>query len=237
MSLAAPQLWHAVYALSGLWRQSAEEAISPYRGLLYAMTSNLLVAIGILRREPGVKEAKSRVKLVEIIRDPEAAKLISDPMRRAILNLLRLRSHTQAELAESLGLTDASVNYHLQLLKKARFITIAKREVEEHGIMQKFYAPTAFLYLPDVEALPREVARYFYPINIERARGVLSVLGNRDEIAGHNGSGVDNLGEDFAKALVTVAKDYSDVGVSQGEGEALVGEIYAKALSKLKRAK
>ncbi len=201
------------------------------------VVSELFVEIGKIHPESPAGKAKSKVKLVEVIRDPEAAKLISDPMRRAILNLLRLRSLTQAELAESLGLTDASVNYHLQLLKKAGFITIAKREEEEHGIMQKFYAPTAFLYLPDVEVLPREVARYFYPINVERARGVLSALGVGREIAGHNGSEVDWLGEDLAKALVTVARKYSEVVVSQGEGEALVGKIYANALSELRRAK
>ncbi len=195
---------------------------------------NLLVEIGKIRPETGMEKAKSKVKLVEIIQDPEAAKLISDPMRRAILNLLRLRSLTQAELAESLGLTDASMNYHLQLLKKAHFVTIVRREEEGHGIMQKFYAPTAFLYLPDVDALPREVARYFYPINIERARGALSVIGNPHEIAGPNGREVDKLGEDLAKALVTVARNYAGREVSQGEGEVLVGEIYAKALSKLR---
>lgn len=200
-----------------------------------AVTLDLLSQIGKIQVESGVDKAKSKVKLVEIIRDPEAAKLISDPMRRAILNLLRLHSLTQAELAENLGLTDATVNYHLQLLRKVGFITIAKREEEEHGIMQKFYLPTAYLYLPDIDALPREVARYFYPINIERARGVLSVLGNTQEIAGPNGRDLDKLGEDLAKALVTVARRYADREVNQGEGEILVGRIYANALSKLRR--
>ena len=200
-------------------------------------TTNTQAEAGKMRLEPNVGKRKSKIRLVEIIRDREAAKLVSDPMRRAILNLLRLRSLTQAELAESLGLTDATVNYHLQLLRKAGFITIARREEEEHGIMQKFYAPTAYLYLADVEALPREVARYFYPINIERARGVLSVLGNRNEIAGHDGREVDRLGEDLAKALVTVARKHSEKKVSQGEGEPLVVEIYADALSELRRQK
>ena len=193
--------------------------------------------MGKTHPESGTSEVRSRLKLVEIIRDQNAAKLISDPMRRAILNLLRLRSLTQAELAESLGLTDATINYHLQLLRKAKFITIARREEEEHGIMQKFYAPTAYVYLPDVEALPREVARYFYPINIERARGALGVLGSRHEIAGRDGREVDRLGEDLAKALVKVAKKYLERKVTQGEGEVLVGEIYADALSELRRQK
>ena len=183
--------------------------------------------------EPSPGSVRFRVKLVEIIRDPEAAKLISDPMRRAILNLLRQRALTEAELAGSLGLTDATVNYHLQLLRKAGFITVAKREEEEHGIMQKFYAPTAYLYLPDVENLPKQVARYFYPINIERARGVLSVPGGKRQMAGPNGNEVDRLGEDLAKALVTAARRRAGVAVKQGEGEALVGGIYTEALAHL----
>ncbi len=195
----------------------------------------MLPAISKIHLERNTEKAKPKLKLVEIIQNPEAAKLISDPMRRAILNLLRQRSLTEAELAESLGLTDATVNYHLQLLRKAGFITIAKREEEGHGIMQKFYAPTAYLYLPDIETLPREVARYFYPINIERARGVLSVLGNRHGIAGPNGRDVDRLGEDFARALVTVARKFTEREVDQGEGEVLVGKIYSDALLKFRR--
>ena len=184
---------------------------------------------------PGSIVAKARVRLVEVIRDPDAAKLVSDPMRRAILNLLRQRPLTEAGLAENLGLTDATVNYHLQLLKKAGFITVARREEEEHGIMQKFYAPSAYLYLPDVGALPMEVSRYFYPINIERARGVLSVKGDHRDIAGPDGREVDRLGEDLAKMLVVVARRYASKEVNQGEGEALVGRIYEEALAKLRR--
>lgn len=173
------------------------------------------------------------MKLVEIIRDSEAAKLISDPMRRAILNLLRQKAMSQSGLAESLGLTDGTVNYHLSLLRKIGFLAVARREVEEHGIMQKFYAPTAYLYLPDVESLPMEAARYYYPVNIERIRGVLSAgsawMPNfrlpRDD--------VDALGERLAKELVNVAGDFADVQVTQGSGEDLVNKIYSMALARL----
>ena len=194
--------------------------------------TNALLEIG---RTPRGSSVRARVPLVEIIRDPDAAKLISDPMRRAILNLLRQRSLTEAGLAENLGLTDATVNYHLRLLKQAGVVTIAKREEEEHGIMQKFYAPSAYLFLPDVAALPMEVSRYFYPINIERARGVLSALEGHGGIAGPDGREVDRLGEDLAMALVAVARRYVAKTVEQGEGEVLVGRIYEEALAKLRR--
>jgi DNA-binding transcriptional ArsR family regulator len=181
----------------------------------------------------GVQETKSKVKLVEIIRDPRAAKLISDPMRRAILNLLRRKALTEAELAENLGLTDATVNYHLRLLMDIGFLTIVRREPEEHGIMQKFYAPTAYLYLPDVASLPKEVARYYYPINMERARGVLSAMGGSALKKGAKGKEVDEMGEELASTLVDVARSYSGTQIKQGEGEALVNEIYTEALVRL----
>lgn len=183
------------------------------------------------RSRLGQEATRFKVRLVEIISNPDAAKLVSDPMRRAILNLLRQRALTESELAESLGLTDATVNYHLRLLMQGGFLTIPRRVEEGHGIMQKFYAPGAYLYLPDVTKLPKEVARYYYPINVERIRGVLSV--QAEGLAKGLTGDVDGLGEDLARELVHVARAYSEKVVVQGDGERLVSEIYSKALSRL----
>ena len=184
------------------------------------------------KKAPAARDySEYKIKLVEIVDDEEKAKLISDPMRRAILNLLRKRALTEAELAESLGLTDATVNYHLNLLRRSGFLSVVKRELEEHGIMQKFYAPSAFLYIPDIESLPREVARYYYPINIERMRGTLGALGLGRSQRNRRGDDIDKLGEDLAKALVKVAKEYSGREVHQGEGEPQAHSIYLEALS------
>ena len=186
---------------------------------------------------PGPSKGRSggpfKMKLVEVITDSEAAKLLSDPMRRGILNLLRQRAMSQAELAESLGLTDATVNYHLRILRKIGYLTVAHKEVEEHGIMQKFYAPTAFLYLPDVATLPKEAARYYYPVNIERMRGVLSAGKALRGQAAFSKREVDSLGEDLARELVKVAVDFAGVQVNQGEGEDQVNEMYSRALTRL----
>ena len=174
------------------------------------------------------------MKLVEVVDDEERAKLISDPMRRAILNLLRKRALTEAELADNLGLTDATVNYHLNLLRRSGFIAVVKEELEEHGIMQKFYAPSAFLYLPDIESLPKAVARYYYPINIERVRGILGALATKGGKRDFKGDDVDDLGENLAKALVKVARNHAGRTVNQGEGEPLVNSIYVQALMVLR---
>ena len=179
------------------------------------------------------KPTDFKIKLVEVIRDSDEARLISDPMRRAILNLLRRRAMSQSELAESLGLTDGTVNYHLSLLRNIGYLTVARKALEEHGIMQKFYAPTAYLYVPDVQSLPKEVARYYYPINIERIRGVLSAETPQSIQLRLTNKDVDSLGEDFARELVKVAEGFGDVEVPQGEGEDMVNEIYSKALARL----
>ena len=50
------------------------------------------------------------MKAVYIVNDLKVAKILVDPMRRAILDLLRQRPMTQAQLAQQLGLTSASLN-------------------------------------------------------------------------------------------------------------------------------
>jgi predicted transcriptional regulator len=173
-----------------------------------------------------------RLKLIQVIDDPKVAKLLADPMRRAILNILRRSPLTQAELAESLGLTNATVSHHLSLLKRIGFLSVAREEVESHGIVKKFYTPSAYLYVLDVDRLPREVARYYYPINIERARGILSALPSAG--AAHlRGKDVDALGEEFTRMLVKAAHKYAKVTTEEAEGEGLVQKMYREALDKI----
>ena len=51
---------------------------------------------------------------VYIVDDTKVAKILVDPMRRAILDLLREKPMTQAALANELGLSGASLNYHIK---------------------------------------------------------------------------------------------------------------------------
>jgi DNA-binding transcriptional ArsR family regulator len=153
-------------------------------------------------------------------------------MRRAILNILRRGPLTQAELSESLGLTNATVSHHLSLLKRIGLISVAREEVESHGILKKFYTPTAFLYVLDVDRLPRAVARYYYPINVERARGILSALPPAG-MTGLRGKDIDVLGEEFTRTLVKVARGYAKVTIETAEGEELVRKVYRETLADL----
>lgn len=172
------------------------------------------------------------MKLVQIIDEAKAARLLADPMRRAILNIMRRGPLTQAELAEVLGLTNATVSHHLSLLKRIGLVSVAKEEVERHGILKKFYTPSAYLYVLDVDRLPRDVARYYYPINIERARGILSALSSTG--AAHLGRNeVDALGEEFTRTLAKVARNYARVTVDGVGGEELVQKMYRETLHNL----
>lgn len=50
-------------------------------------------------------------------------KAIADPVRRRILELLKTRSYSAGELAAQFDLKQATVSYHLKLLKEAGLIT------------------------------------------------------------------------------------------------------------------
>src|ERR687888_413975 len=116
------------------------------------------------------------MKAVYIVNDVKIAKILVDPMRRAILDLLRQKPMTQAGLANELGLTGASLNHHMKILRSNKLVTIFKREIEKHRIMQIFLTSIAYLFVYDLDSLPKNIARYFYPVSLERARAVVSLL-------------------------------------------------------------
>lgn len=55
-------------------------------------------------------------------------KALSDPVRREILNLLKEHSLAAGEIASRFDLTQASVSYHLSILKKAGLIRESKKK-------------------------------------------------------------------------------------------------------------
>ncbi|MGH9976487.1 MAG: ArsR/SmtB family transcription factor [Nitrososphaeraceae archaeon] len=78
------------------------------------------------------------MKAVYIVNDPKVATILIDPMRRAILELLRQKPMTQAQLANELGLSAPSLNFHIKRLRSRKLVIVAKREIEKHRIMQIF---------------------------------------------------------------------------------------------------
>ena len=192
------------------------------------------------------------MKAVYIVDDAKIAKVLIDPMRRAILGLLRQRPMTQAGLANELGLTAASLNYHINILRSKKLVTIAKKEVERHRIMQIFFSTTAYLFVYDLDSLPKSIARYFYPVSLERARAVVVslLMLNRKVLSSSSSSSpqssvyaidqtpesIDAISENLSRFLVKTAKSYEDKVVNHGD-ESIIYEIYSKALSSFLKEK
>jgi DNA-binding transcriptional ArsR family regulator len=170
------------------------------------------------------------MKAAYIVSDPEVARVLVDPMRRAILGFLREKPMTQAQLADKLGLSDASLNYHMKILMKAGLVEIARREVEEHGIMQKFFAPAAYTYIYDLDAMPKDVSRYFYPLSLERARAAIALMGKKEGAVGRDSRSINELAANLARALVVVARQYTKKEVPY-DSEGVAYEIYSKAVT------
>jgi DNA-binding transcriptional ArsR family regulator len=175
-----------------------------------------------------------KMRAVYIVNDLRVAKILVDPMRRAILDLLRQKPMTQAQLAHELGLTGASLNYHIKKLRSKKLVVVAKREVEEHSIMQIFFSSIAYLFVYDIDSFPKDIARYFYPVSLERARSVISmrILKERGFHIERSPEAINALSEQLAHLLVRISKNYERKEVDSGNEE-IVYEIYTKAISAL----
>jgi DNA-binding transcriptional ArsR family regulator len=173
------------------------------------------------------------MQAVYIMDDAKIANILIDPMRRAILNLLRQKPKTQAQLANDLGLSGASLNHHMKILRSKRLVTVAKREIETHRIMQIFFSSVAYLFVYDLNSLPKDISRYFYPVSLERARGLISMLMIKErsfEI--ENPEMTNNMAERLSELIVKTARKYEHKNVDSSY-EKIVFEIYTKAVSEM----
>lgn len=58
----------------------------------------------------------------------DTMKALSDPTRRAILNLLKEGSKSAGEIGENFDMTAATVSHHLSTLKKAGLVSESKEK-------------------------------------------------------------------------------------------------------------
>ena len=173
------------------------------------------------------------MKAVYIVNDTKVAKVLIDPMRRAILNLLSQKPMTQAQLADELGLSGASLNYHIKILRSRKLVVVARRETERHRLKQIFFLAAAYLFVYDLDSLPKHIARYFFPVSLERARAIISMLMINDHIHIDQTPNMSNsFSELLSRQLVKVAKAYEEKQVEYAE-EKIIYEIYTKAISTL----
>ena len=157
-------------------------------------------------------------------------------MRRAILDLLRQKPMTQTQLANELGLSPPSLSYHIKLLKSINLVVIAKKQVESHGITQIFYSSVAHFFVYDLDSLPRDIGRYFYPLSLERARAVVSVLllKNKSFKIEQTPDGINRVSRELSRIITNVARPFTARDVLQGR-ETVAFEIYLKSVQLLLR--
>lgn len=82
------------------------------------------------------------------IDDAEALKLLTDPLRSRMLDLLRAQVQTAKELAQTLNLSPKKLYYHLKLLEERGLIRVVGTRIVS-GIIEKSYRATAYLFLFD----------------------------------------------------------------------------------------
>ena len=173
------------------------------------------------------------MRAVQIIRDPGTIILLSDLVRRQILRLLSTKPLTQSQIAKKIMLSKPTIDHHLKLLMKHGLIVVESTEIESHGIRQKFYSPSARLFIEDWEATPPEQRRYFVLSHIDRLRGILSVFELLAEERHDNllikTAEVELLAESLAQRISKVAERH--IGDDPAlEREALLAIIFAETL-------
>lgn len=170
---------------------------------------------------------------VLVISDVEKAKVLTDPVRRLMLDLLAVNPMTEAQLAQRLDLSEASVNHHLKLLKSAGLIKIVKTEAESHGILQKFYQPTSTVVMIDYPKMPYKIRRYAFALYLERLRGTLAaftiVSKEKPTISWNN---LERLTDMFAEEVVNIGRGFKQMPHKMGREEFIL-QMYALALRKL----
>jgi DNA-binding transcriptional ArsR family regulator len=173
------------------------------------------------------------MKAVKIIRDPEVIKVLADPVRQEILRLISIQPLTETQLSGRLILTKPSMSHHLQVLRKAGLIKIGRSRVGSYGIVEKFYVPTAKLFIEDWEKVPPELRRYFLLRYVERLRGMLSAFqllaekqGKRVEISS---SQLLDLAEEIARCMPAVGEKHEKTR-GRVNREMLLIKIYTETL-------
>jgi DNA-binding transcriptional ArsR family regulator len=178
----------------------------------------------------------TKKKAVVVIRDPKIILMMSDPIRKEIHRLLSKKFMTEKELSALLGITKASVGYHLRLLKDAGIIRIQRTSIEQHGILQKFCETSSVHFVVDYERVPLMVRKHYLDVHMERLRGILSLLqAVRREKGRHisiNSDIVEELAEDIAKSIVAVGVEHEGQETDL-DRETYLTILYGEALTRI----
>jgi DNA-binding transcriptional ArsR family regulator len=121
---------------------------------------------------------------VHIIKDLDAAKAISDPLRLQIIEVMIPAPLTVSQIAAKLGLAQSKLYYHVNTLEKHGLIRLVDTTV--HGnIIEKHYWVTAYDYHLDGE---------LYNFNVTEPEG-------KENIISMFLTSLDTVREDFARSI------------------------------------
>jgi DNA-binding transcriptional ArsR family regulator len=82
------------------------------------------------------------MKPIQVLRDPEAFKLLADETRRKILYLLRVKDMTVSQLASELDLTPQALYHHIKKLLDGSMVEVVREERVGH-LIESYYRATA----------------------------------------------------------------------------------------------
>lgn len=172
-------------------------------------------------------------KAVHLVNKPEAIQLLANFKHREILQLLSEHPMTQTTLSRTLGLTKSAIRYHLKQLMQAQLIYIKKVEVENHGILQKFYSPIATFIIARYDQTPANIKRYFIQMQIEHLVGILATFQSiYPHVLDINSEIMEQLAITFWKELEQTCKIYEKCNVNE-TAECLKIRIYSDAIHNL----
>ena len=178
---------------------------------------------------------------VKVVRSPKAIRLLMDPARREILRQLTLKPQTATQLSEKMHLTKSTIGHHIAALRKSKFIKTKMAKPGSHGILERYYEPTAILFIEDYKKVPKDLRKDFLNLHIERLRGVFSALqivGWPLKPFGKPDKEVDitsdfdlmhELAKEIAKQMTELGKKYAGSETDM-DGETFFIKIYSEAL-------
>ena len=81
---------------------------------------------------------------------PEQLRALADPVRSAIISLLRERAYSTHQLATELGIPKGTAGHHVKALEHAGLIHVVRTR-QVRAVTEKFYGRTAKLFLYQAE--------------------------------------------------------------------------------------
>lgn len=103
---------------------------------------------------------------VRSIQDMEALKIMADPLRNQIMQILTPQSMTVNQVAKKLGIDSSKLYYHFNLLEKHSFIQVVDTTL--HGnLIEKHYRVTAYHF---------KLAEDVFNFNVETPEGTENII-------------------------------------------------------------